>query len=290
MTDINGYNRKTTDTIISNDLSSIIQLGSDEIDLIAGTVLINGASIGSVQNPMIVNLDCANNDITNIGVLGIASLSAFGTAVINDSTAQSIKITALETKTQNIVTTGTNTVIGNVSIDDNTINGLTPVGGLYSGLSDGALISGGTLGSLLPLSGVGALTVPANGFNVGDVFHLVCSGDIPVGDKDDIITITLNQNGTQLAVISVDMEDSINTYFELEADFQVRSIGVSGQLVTNFDFTFNKQLLKDFKGSRKVQLSTINTTTASTLSLTAIFTGQFNSSIKTRLFYLRKQF
>lgn len=170
------------------------------------------------------------------------------------------------------------------------INGLTPVGGLYSGLSDGALISGGTIGSLLPSSGLGSLLVPANGFSSGDSFHLVCAGDIPNGDKDDIITITLNQDGVQLAQLSVDMEDSTNTFFELEADFQVRSLGSSGQIVTNFDFTFNKQLLKDFKGSRHVQLSTIDTTSASTLTLTAQFTGQLNSTIQTRLFYLRKQY
>lgn len=174
----------------------------------------------------------------------------------------------------------------------NSINGLTPVGGLYSGLSDGALVQGGFLGSLLPVTGtpVNGLSVPANGFKVGDSFHLVCAGDIPIGDKDDVITITLNQNGTQLAELSVDMEDSTNTFFELEADFQVRSIGAAGQIITNFDFTFNKQLLKDFKGSRHVQLSTIDTTTASTLTLTAQFSGQFNSTLRTRLFYLRKQF
>jgi hypothetical protein len=93
-----------------------------------------------------------------------------------------------------------------------------------------------------------------------------------------------------LAQLSVDMENSSNTFFELEADFQIRSLGVSGKIVTNFDFTFNKQLLKDFKGSRKIQLSTIDTTSASTLTLTAQFAGQLNSTIQTRLFYLRKQY
>ena len=172
------------------------------------------------------------------------------------------------------------------------INGLTPVGGLYAGLSDGALVQGGFLTSLLPITGtpVNGLLIPANGFKIGDSFHLVCAGDIPIGDKDDIITITLNQNGTQLAQLSVDMEDSTNTFFELEADFQVRDVGATGQMITNFDFTFNKTLLKDFKGNRHVQLSTIDTTTASSLTLTAQFSGVFNSTLKTRLFYLRKQF
>ena len=170
------------------------------------------------------------------------------------------------------------------------VNDLTPVGGLYAGTSFGTVISGGTLGSLLPNSGVGSLSVPANGFKVGDSFHLVCSGSIPVGDKDDVFTITLNQNGTQLGQIAVDMEDMTDASFELEADFQVHSIGVSGQFVTSFDFTFNRTLLKNFSGTRLVQVSFVNTTLPSNLTLTGQFSGVLNSSILTALFYLRKQY
>jgi hypothetical protein len=170
------------------------------------------------------------------------------------------------------------------------VNGLTPVGGQYAGTSFGTIINGGVLGSLLPNSGVGSLSVPANGFKVGDSFHLVCSGSIPDGDKDDVFTITLNQNGTQLGQIAVDMEDMTNASFELEADFQVHSIGVSGQFVTSFDFTFNRSLLKDFSGTRLVQVSSVNTTLPSILTLTGQFSGQLNSSIQTSLFYLRKQY
>lgn len=170
------------------------------------------------------------------------------------------------------------------------VNGLTPVGGLYAGTSFGTVINGGVLGSLLPNSGVGSLSVPANGFKVGDSFHLVCSGSIPVGDKDDIFTITLNQNGIELGQIVVDMEDMTNASFELEADFQVHSIGVSGQFVTSFDFTFNRTLLKNFSGTRIVQVSFVNTTLPTNLSLTGQFSGQLNSSIITALFYLRKQY
>ena len=172
------------------------------------------------------------------------------------------------------------------------INGITPVGGLYAGLSDGVLVQGGFLTSLLPVTGtpVNGLSIPANGFTVGDSFHLVCSGDIPTGNSGDVVTITLNQNGSQLAQLTLDMENSTNTFFELEADFVCRAIGVTGEFITSFDFTFNKTLLKDFKGSRHVQLSTINTTTASTLTLTAQFSGVFLSTMRTRLFYLRKQF
>ena len=208
--------------------------------------------------------------------------------IIGNSTISDISKSDTVQFSNNINVLGDASVVG---LNATSINSLTPVGGLYSGLSDGALISGGTIGSLLPASGIGSLSVPANGFSVGDAFHLVCAGDIPNGDKDDIITITLNPGAVQLAQLSVDMEDNDpDVFFELEADFCVRSIGATGSIITSFDYTFNKRLLKDFKGSRKVQLSTIDTTSVNTLTLTAQFAGQLNSECQTRLFYLSKQY
>jgi len=43
---------------------------------------------------------------------------------------------------------------------------------LYVGLSDSATLTGGTEQSLLPVTGQGSLTVPADTFKVGDSFHL----------------------------------------------------------------------------------------------------------------------
>ena len=163
--------------------------------------------------------------------------------------------------------------------------------GLYSGISDGIAITGSTEQSLLPTSGVGSLTVAANTFRVGDTFHLVCAGDILVGDNVDTITVRLKQNGTILGQLTIKMEDTIDpVFFELEVDFTIRSIGATGQVITNFDFTFNKNLIKDFRGSRHVKLSTLDTTTSSTLALTAQFSAGALSEIQTRLFYLRKQY
>ena len=61
------------------------------------------------------------------------------------------------------------------------INGLTAVGGVYAGTADGTLINNTTEQSVLPASGVGSLTIPANGFSVGDCFHCVVAGDCSFG-------------------------------------------------------------------------------------------------------------
>ena len=65
-------------------------------------------------------------------------------------------------------------------------------------------------------------------------------------------------------------------------------IGATGSIVSNIDWTFNKSLTKDFKGSRSVTVTTIDTTTASTLSVTGEIVGQNNSSLVTSLMTLHK--
>jgi hypothetical protein len=184
-------------------------------------------------------------------------------------------------------------------VDDDLTNRLyveSRLGNFYAMLADGATVqvSGGTADpetSLLP-SGAGdfdgTLTVPPGGFKAGDSFHLVLAGQC-IYDTGNDITLRLKNGGT-LAELTMNLEntDAPNTYFELEADFTIRSIGVAGSIVTNFDFTFNKRLDKDFKGQRNVSVATINTTISNTLDITAEFTGTADSSMFAQLGYLKK--
>ena len=181
------------------------------------------------------------------------------------------------------------------TVDDDLTNRLyveSRLGYLYAMLADGPTVSDGDAETSLLPSGVGdftgTLTVGANGFSVGDSFHFVIAGNC-VYDTNNDITLRL-KNGGILSEITMDLEDTDapNTYWELEADFTIRSIGVAGSIVTNFDFTFNKKALKDFKGQRNVTVSTIDTTVSNTLDITAEFTGTATSSMFARLGYLKK--
>ena len=172
------------------------------------------------------------------------------------------------------------------------INGLTPVGGLYSGISDGVVINQASGQSdILPTSSVGSLNIPANGFQVGDAYHLVVAGTFPTETKNDEVKVEIKQNGTLLGSVTLEYEDfdTSPSNFELEADFIIRSTGVTGSLATNIDFTFNKKVTKDFKGTRSTSITTLNTTTVSTLSVLATITGA-GSSIQSTMAYLRKQY
>jgi hypothetical protein len=166
-----------------------------------------------------------------------------------------------------------------------TINKLTAVGGVYSGLSDGAPIV--TTGSLVPLTGIGSLIFPANTLGQGDTFHLCCAGDIAYSDRNDTLSVTLFNGATVLCNLIVDLENSSNeSFFELEADLQYRS---SGSAVTNMELTFNRNITSNLEGTRKITVvnSAIDYSVPNELLLTAVITGGA-SSIRTRLFYLQK--
>jgi len=163
---------------------------------------------------------------------------------------------------------------------------------VYVGLSNSAILTGAGEQSLLPITGQGSLSVPANGFKVGDSFCLVMAGEILLGDKDDDFTLKVYQNGIVLGDITVALEDTAAgvSFWEVEVDFTVRAIGATGSICTNLDFTFNKNITKDFKGSRYVAITTLDTTTASSLSVTGEIVGQNNSSLVTNMMILHRVF
>ena len=164
---------------------------------------------------------------------------------------------------------------------------------LYVGLSNSVTYTGSGEQSLLPVTGQGSLAVPANGFKVGDSFHLVMAGEILVGDKDDDFTFKVYQDGDVLGEITVRLEDITvagESFWEGEIDFTIRSIGATGSIVSNIDWTFNKSLTKDFKGSRSVTVTPIDTTTVSTLSVTGQVVGGQGSSLVTNMMILHRVF
>jgi hypothetical protein len=174
------------------------------------------------------------------------------------------------------------------NITCNSINTLTPQGGLYSGTADSVQIING-LKSMLPTDGIGTLILPANTIQEGDCFHIVCAGNVPAGTNDNV-TVTLRLGGVQLANIVLEMKTSDPANFELEGDIQFRTkTGNNIDVITNIDFTYNQRIEKDFKGSRMVMESIVDTG----LPLNFTLDGQFvdnSSSMITKLLYIGKTY
>ena len=325
---MNSNDIKTVEAVYTNNLYSKVGLGNIKVN--NGNLdfqNING--ISNLNNLEVTTLS-ANNGIS-IGIIDDINLNNFDLNSVNEIKTNSIitntspdvnflspldmnnnnitRVNNLSTNNLSVVSGGSITLQDDLNINNfdllnintatvsniegcQSINGLTPVGGLYSGISNGVVInqaSGQT--DLLPVSSVGSLSVPANAFQVGDAYHLVVAGIFPTESKADDITIDVKQDGTTIASINLDLEDFDvkSSNFELEMDFVVRATGVAGVIASNLDFSYNKKISKDFKGTRSTDITTVDTTTASSLSVLATVNGA-TSSIQSRLAYLRKQY
>lgn len=170
---------------------------------------------------------------------------------------------------------------GVVSFDD-PINNKTVVfvpgaafgsAGLFAQTADSTPIANTlVLGNLLG-TGVGTLSVPPNGFQVGDSFHLKISGLISSKNNDDI-TITLRSNGLILASTGlINLPQTTNKVWELEVDFTIRNIGAAGvaNINTNGQFIYNKDasLAVEGIGFSSTNNTTFDTTILNTLEIDA---------------------
>ena len=283
-----GATQVNTDTIENSGSGflTFTNLGSYTPSFTAGGLDMNDAELLSV-----------NNIRTNVQpILTINKNGSNATEIYGNSTIRRLQIS-----NGVYLLSGTDLFCGNNNIQQcgnlevSTINNITAVGGLYASTSDGVLINNTTLTSLTPSSSVGSLNVPPNGFSVGDCFHLVISGDCVFTNGDEI-QITLKQNGNILAqtpVFNLEDANSGDNVFEIEADFNIRSIGATGSIHTSFEFTYNKDSLdsKDFRGTRSNDTQPIDTTIVSALDVEFQFISKnASSTIQTQLFRLQKVF
>ena len=266
---------------------------------------------GSTSNESI-KLDGTSGVVSMINPSNGAVLSSFGTGQMNLNTnlvmdSKGIggcnEITASTTNNLDLYSGGgggtVRVVNSNLDMNNNgilnlsSINNLSVTGGLYAGTSAGTALNTTTLTTLTPTTSVGSLTVPANGFSVGDSYHLVVAGDCDFFNNDTV-QITLRYDGTNLAqstVFAVENANGSNNVFEIEADFTIRSIGATGSVHTSGEFTYNKDSVdsKDFRGIRFNDTQVIDTTATATLDVLFQFVSRpGGSTLQTQLFRLGK--
>jgi hypothetical protein len=115
--------------------------------------------------------------------------------------------------------------------------------GLFAQTANSTLITNTTAESSLINGGVGTLTIPANGFQVGDSFRAVFGGVINANNNQNITirvkagSIVLLDSGAQNLGSSV-----INDVWSLNIDFTIRAIGAAGvaSIVTLGSFHYTK--------------------------------------------------
>ncbi len=140
--------------------------------------------------------------------------------------------------------------------------------GLFSQTAQGPTVTNTTTETDILGTGVGSLSVPANGFQVGDSYHAKIGGTISAQNGDDI-TIRIKNGATVLASTGVISLEAVTALaWEIEIDFTVRTIGATGQIFTNGNFAYNRNT-GSLEGFVFSDTEVIDTTASSTLMITA---------------------
>jgi hypothetical protein len=168
------------------------------------------------------------------------------------------------------------------------------VGGLFSQTGDSPN-NNTILETTLIDGGVGNLTVPANGFTVGDSFSVVMGGKVTCSNNSPI-TIRVKSSSAILATTGlISLPQITNRNWELELSFTIRQIGAAGvaSIITHGDFLYLRDSSSGFEGVTfsSTNNTTFNTTISNTLDITAQWsTLNINNVLYSEIFTLSKTY
>ena len=173
------------------------------------------------------------------------------------------------------------------------IQGIAGTNGLYAQTALGTAIANNTVETSLVGTGVGTLSVPANGFQIGDSFTIKMCGRVSCANNETI-HIRLRSNGIVIADAGVfTMKIATNKYFELVADFTITKLGAAGvaELFVNGQYSYNQNANTNLDGVNFALISntTFDTTIANALTITAQWgLANASNSIQSQNFVLTK--
>lgn len=178
-----------------------------------------------------------------------------------------------------------------------TLSSITQVQGNNYGLftqtgSSTPIAATTTSGSLLG-AGAGSLSVPANGFRVGDAFQASFSGKISA-QNNDTLQILVRSNGVVLSDTGVmSMSGVTSKSWRLDVDFAIHKIGAAGvaEISTAGVFQYRQNASNALIGEifTSINSSSFDTTITNTLIVTAQWgSNNANNSIYSEFFLLKK--
>jgi hypothetical protein len=168
--------------------------------------------------------------------------------------------------------------------------------GLFAQTANSTIITNTTVESSLINGGVGTLSVPANGFQVGDSFRAVFGGVMNANNNQNITirvkagSIILLDSGLQNLGSSI-----INDVWSLNIDFTIRALGAAGvaSIVTlgTFHYTKTNNASVQGFGFNTVNNTTFDTTSSNTLNVTVQWqNASAGNNIYSDIFILNKTY
>lgn len=185
-------------------------------------------------------------------------------------------------------------VTKNVTLSSVTTS-LTSNYGLFSQTADSTPITGTTSELSLINGGVGTLSVPANGFQVGDSFRVVMAGVLNAANNQ---TIRIKVKAGSLILLDSGAQpitNITNNIFSLNIDFTIRALGVAGvaSIVSlgGFHYTKSSNGVVEGFAFNTVNNTTFDTTISNTLGITAQWgSNNAGNSIYSDIFILNKTY
>jgi hypothetical protein len=164
--------------------------------------------------------------------------------------------------------------------------------GLFAQTGNSPTLTGTSFGTLID-GGVGSLSVPANGFSVGDSFRVEMAGLLSA-QNNNTITIRLKSNATVLADSpALTLPQISGQVFMLSVNFTIRAIGAAG--VASIATIAQLHILKTASGTQEgfawnvINNTTFSTTVGNLLDIQAKFSSSSaNNSIYSDMFILNK--
>lgn len=217
-----------------------------------------------------------------------------GTIFTSGVTANTLNISSTPTTDTNLNVSILTRESSNGVVKQQTLSGPINVG-LFSQTGDSGVISATTVETSLVNGGIGTMTVPANGFSVGDSFKSSLAGIMNAANNETIRikvkagSLILLDSGIQtLPVVS-------NDVWDLETYFTIRQIGGAGvaSIVSLGTFHFTKASNGDVQGFsfNTVNNTTFDTTISNTLDITVQWgSNNAGNSIYSDIFVLNKIF
>ena len=167
--------------------------------------------------------------------------------------------------------------------------------GLFSQTTSSTPVAASTTEGSLVGSGIGGTFIPANGFKVGDSFHAKLGGYISCANGEDL-RIRIKADSVILADTGImTLSAASNAFWEIEADFTIRSLGGpgAGAIRSNGQFVYvkNSNLTYSGAGFNTLENTNFDTTVNNQLEITAQW-GSTNAtnSISSDTFILVKTF
>ncbi len=168
-----------------------------------------------------------------------------------------------------------------------------PSDGLFAQTANSTPITATTVESSLVNGGVGTMSVPANGFAVGDSFRVIVGGVLNSANNQTIRirvkagSVVLLDSGAQ------PITNITNDVFSLNVDFTIRQIGGVGvaSIVSLGSFHYTKTSNASIQGFafNVVNSTTFNTTISNTLDITVQWgSNNAGNSIFSDIFVLNK--